>query len=66
VLYCCVVMVHSLLGVVGDMAALELSPRGGRARSHGTCGSARAHLSREVRSEAEGHVAVSELTSAMR
>jgi hypothetical protein len=50
-------MVHSPLGAMGDVAASELSPRGSRARSHGTRGSARAHLGREVRSGAEGHVA---------
>jgi hypothetical protein len=35
---------------------------GGRVRSHKTRGSARAHLSREVRSEVIGHVAASEPT----
>jgi hypothetical protein len=47
-------MVHSPLGYV---AAPELSSRGGRARSHGTRGSTRAHLVREARSGAEGHMA---------
>jgi hypothetical protein len=59
-------VVHSPLGAVGHVAAPELPPRGGKARSHGTRGSVRAHLSREVRSEVEGHVAASELTSARR
>jgi hypothetical protein len=49
-------VVHSPLGGVGDVVALELSPRGSRARSHGTRGSARAHLGREARSGAEGHM----------
>jgi hypothetical protein len=43
--------------------ASELSSRGGRARSHGTCGNAGAHLVREVRSGAVRHVAVPEPTS---
>jgi hypothetical protein len=42
------------------MAAPELSSQGGRARSHGTCGSAKAHLGREARSRAEEHVTASE------
>jgi hypothetical protein len=45
---------------------LELSSRGGRARSRGTRGSARAHLGREARPEAKEHVAASELNSVMR
>jgi hypothetical protein len=39
----------------------ELSSRGGRTRSHGTRGSARAHLGREARSGAEEHIAAPEL-----
>jgi hypothetical protein len=39
------------------------SSRGGRARSHGTCDSARAHLGREARSGAEEHVVAPELSS---
>jgi hypothetical protein len=46
------------------MAAPELSFRGGRAQSHGTHGSARAHLGRETRFGAEEHVAAPELDSA--
>jgi hypothetical protein len=46
------------------VAALELSSRGGRAQSHGTRGSAGAHLGREARSRAEEHVAAPELNSA--
>jgi hypothetical protein len=46
--------------------ALELCSRGGRAQSHGTRGSAGAHLGREARSGAEEHVAVLELNSARR
>jgi hypothetical protein len=34
-------------GAVGHMAAPELPSRRGRAQSHGTCGSAEAHLSKE-------------------
>jgi hypothetical protein len=59
-------MVHSPLGDVGYVTAPELSPRGGRARSHGTRGSVEAHLDKEARSRAERHVAASELTSARR
>jgi hypothetical protein len=59
-------MVHRPLGVVGYVAAPELSSREGSVRSHRTCGRIRAHLVREARSEAEGHVAASELTSARR
>jgi hypothetical protein len=59
-------VVHSPLGVVGHMATLELFPRGGRFRSHGTGGSAGAHLGREGSSEAKGHVAALEPTSAGR
>jgi hypothetical protein len=53
-------------GAEEHMAALELSSRGGRARSHGTCVSAGAHLDREVRSRAKERVAASELNSARR
>jgi hypothetical protein len=48
---------------MGHMAVSELSPRGGRARSHGIHGSTRAHLDREARSGAEGHVTAPEPTS---
>jgi hypothetical protein len=48
------------------VAAPELSSRGGRARSHGTHGSAGAHLGSEVRFEAEEHVATPKLNSARR
>jgi hypothetical protein len=40
-------------GAEEHMAASKLSSRGGRARSHRTCGSVRAHLSREARSGVE-------------
>jgi hypothetical protein len=50
-------------GAVGHVAAPELPSQEGRARSQGTRGSARAHLSTEVRSGAAGHVAAPELTS---
>jgi hypothetical protein len=56
-------VIHSPLGAV---AAPELSPRGGRARSHRTCESARAYLDREARPGAEGHMATAKLTSARR
>jgi hypothetical protein len=59
-------VVHSPLGAVRYVAAPELSSRGGSARSHGTRGSTGAHLVREARSGAEGHVAAPELTSAWR
>jgi hypothetical protein len=58
-----ITVVHSPLGVVWYVAALELSSRRGRARSHGTHGSARAHLAREVRSGVEEHVAAPELSA---
>jgi hypothetical protein len=48
------------------VAVSELSSRGGRVRSHGTRGTAGAHLGREARSEAEERVAASELNSARR
>jgi hypothetical protein len=51
---------------MGHMVAPELPSQEGRARSHGTHGSTGAHLSKEVRSGATGHVAVPELTSAGR
>jgi hypothetical protein len=37
--------------------------QGGEARGHGTCGSTGAHLSREARFRAAGHVEVQELIS---
>jgi hypothetical protein len=51
-------------GVMRHIAAPELPSQEGRARSHGTRGSNGAHLTKEVRSEAEEHVVASELTSA--
>jgi hypothetical protein len=57
-------VVHNPLGAMGYVAAPELSSRGGRARSHGTCGSGRAHLDREAMSGAKEHVAAPELNSA--
>jgi hypothetical protein len=48
------------------VAAPELSSRGGRARSHGTRGSAGAYLGSEARSRAEERVAALELNSARR
>jgi hypothetical protein len=55
-------VVNSPLGAVRYVAAPKLSSRRGRARSHGTRGSTEAHLVREARSGAEGHVAAPELT----
>jgi hypothetical protein len=50
-----------------DMWQRRSSPQqGSEVRGRGTCGGAGAHLCREVRSGAEGHVAVPELTSARR
>jgi hypothetical protein len=48
------------------VAAPELSSQGGRAQSHGARGSAGAHLGREIRSGAAGHMAALEPTSAGR
>jgi hypothetical protein len=48
------------------VAAPEPSSQGDRAQSHGTRGSAGAHLDREARSGAEEHVAASELNSVRR
>jgi hypothetical protein len=59
-------VVHNPSGVVGYVAALEFSSQEGIAPSHGTRGSAGAHLSNEVRFRAEGHVVTPELTSARR
>jgi hypothetical protein len=59
-------VVHSPLRVMGYIAAPKLSSRGGRARSHGTCGSGRAHLGREARSGAKERVAAPELNSSRR
>jgi hypothetical protein len=59
-------VIHSPLGAVGYVAAPELSSRGGRARSHRTRGSARAHLDREARFGDEEHVASPELNLASR
>jgi hypothetical protein len=51
---------------MGHMAAPELPSQEGRARRHETCGGAGAHLSKEARSGAAGHVVVPEPTSAGR
>jgi hypothetical protein len=47
----------------GHVAASELTFQKDRARSQGTRGNARAHLSMEARSEATGHVMPPEPTS---
>jgi hypothetical protein len=50
-----------------DMWQRRSSPQqGGEVRGHGTHGSTGAHLIKEARSEAAGHVAVPELTSSRR
>jgi hypothetical protein len=59
-------MVHRPLGVVGYVAAPELSSREGSARSHGTHGRIRAHLNKEVMSGAAGYVMTPKSTSAGR
>jgi hypothetical protein len=59
-------VVHSLLGAVEHVAAPEVPSQEGRARSHETRGSDRAHLKKETRSGVVGHMAASELTSARR
>jgi hypothetical protein len=59
-------VVHSLLRAMGHVAAPELPSQEGRAPSHGTRGSTEAHLSKEARSGAEGHVVAPELISARR
>jgi hypothetical protein len=51
---------------VGHVAAPELPSQEGRARSHETRGSTGAHLSKEVRFGAEGHVTTLELASTRR
>jgi hypothetical protein len=55
-------VIHSRLGAVGYVVVLELSSRGGRARSYETRDSTGAHLVREAKFGAEGHVAAPELT----
>jgi hypothetical protein len=59
-------VVHSPPGVVGHVAASELPSQEGRAWSHGTHGSTGAHIVKEARSKADGHVTALELTSASR
>jgi hypothetical protein len=59
-------VVHSPLGAVEHVATPELPSQEVRARSPGTRGNARAHLSKEARFEAAGHVTAPELTSARR
>jgi hypothetical protein len=54
------------LRAMGHVTAPELLSQEGRARSRGTRGSTGAHLVKQARSGADGHVAASELTSARR
>jgi hypothetical protein len=61
-----ILVVHSPLGAMGHVGALKLPRRGGRARSHGTRGSTRTHLSKEARPGAKGHMAAPKLTLARR
>jgi hypothetical protein len=56
-------VVHSPPGAVGQVAASELPSQEGRARSRGTRGSTGAHLSKEARFGAAGHVVAPEPTS---
>jgi hypothetical protein len=67
---CCSARAHlskeARSGAEEHMATPELPSRGGRARSHGTRGSAGDHLDREARSGAEEQVAAPELISARR
>jgi hypothetical protein len=58
--------VYIPLGAVGHVVAPEFPSQEGRALSRGTRDSAEAHLSKETRSEAAGHVAAPKLTSARR
>jgi hypothetical protein len=51
---------------VRHVAAPKLPSQEGRAQTHGTRGSTGAHLVKEAKTGAEGHVAASELTSARR
>jgi hypothetical protein len=51
---------------MGHVEAPELPSQEGRARSHGTRGSAGAHLSKEAKFGAVGHMAALELTLARR
>jgi hypothetical protein len=48
---------------MGHVAAPELPSQGGGARSYGTRGSVRTHLSKVVRSKVMGHVVATELPS---
>jgi hypothetical protein len=59
-------VVHSPRGDVGHVVAPELPSQEDRVSSRGTRGSAGAHLSKEARSGAAGHVEASELTSVKR
>jgi hypothetical protein len=59
-------VVHSPPRAMGHVVAPELSPWGDRAQSHGTRGSAGAHLGRKARSGAKGHVAALEFISVRR
>jgi hypothetical protein len=59
-------MVHGLPGAMRHVAALELPSQEGRAWSCGTHGSTGAHLSKEARSKAVGHMEAMELTSVRR
>jgi hypothetical protein len=57
---------HGPPGGVEHVAAPKLPSQEGRVWSRGTRGGTGAHLSKEVRSAAAGHVTASELTSAKR
>jgi hypothetical protein len=59
-------VVHIPSKIVRHVAAPKLPSQKGIAQSHRTRDSTRAHLVKEARFEAEGHVAAPELTSARR
>jgi hypothetical protein len=58
--------VHSPTGAVGHVTALELPSQEGRALRRGTRGSTGAHLSKEARFRAAGHMVVPDPISAGR
>jgi hypothetical protein len=61
-----ILVAHNLLRVMGHVVTLELSPRGGRVRSHVTRGSAEALSCGEAGSGAKRHMVALELTSTVR
>jgi hypothetical protein len=59
-------VVHNPTGAVRHVTAPKLPSREGIARSHGTCGSTGAQLSKEASFGAAGHMTAPEPTSTMR